>query len=130
MFALLKTTMGKRINWDVMGVVASVVCAIHCALLPLFLTSLPLLGVNIIHNQGFEIIMIGIAFIIGSYALYHGFKKHHRNILPLALFAFGMLFLFAKQLWHNIELWLLLPAVLFIVSAHFINYRLHSKVAC
>src|ERR1700733_5660583 len=96
-FAVLKTTMGKRINWDAMGIAASVACAILCALLPLFLTSLPLLGVNIIHNQVFEITMRGIAFIIGSYALYHGFKKHHRNILPLTLFAFGMLFLFAKQ---------------------------------
>lgn len=122
--------MSKRVNWDAMGILASVICAIHCALLPLFLTSLPLLGVNIIHNQGFELMMIGIAFLVGAYALYHGFKKHHSNYLPIILFALGMLFLLAKQVWHSAELWLLTPAVAFILSAHFINYRLSSKVAC
>lgn len=101
----------------------SVACAIHCALLPIFLTSLPLLGVNIIHNQVFEIVMTTIALAVGAQALYHGFKKHHRSILPLALFATGMVCLFAKQIWHTAELLFLLPAVLLIVSAHFINYR-------
>ncbi|HAL95914.1 MAG TPA: MerC domain-containing protein, partial [Chitinophagaceae bacterium] len=30
-----------RINWDALGISASIACAIHCALLPLFLSSLP-----------------------------------------------------------------------------------------
>lgn len=111
-----------------MGVIVSVACAIHCALLPIFITSLPLLGVNIIHNQLFELVMIIIALVIGAQALYHGFKKHHRNILPIALFISGMACLFAKQVWHNAELLFLVPAVLLIVSAHLINYR-HCRVA-
>lgn len=118
----------KRVNWDAMGVIVSIACAIHCALLPIFLTSLPLLGVNIIHNQLFEVVMIAIAFAIGAQALYHGFKKHHRNILPIALFISGMICLLAKQVWHTSELLFLVPAVLLIVSAHLINYR-HCRVA-
>jgi hypothetical protein len=113
----------ESLNWDALGVFVSIACAVHCALLPIFLTSLPLLGINIIHNQVFEMVMICIAFAIGAQALYHGFKKHHRNILPIALFVTGMLCLFAKQLWHNGELLFLLPAVTLVVSAHFINYR-------
>ena len=58
-----------RINWDALGISASIACAIHCALLPLFLTSLPLFGINIIHNLGFEIGMIVLAFGIGSYSM-------------------------------------------------------------
>ena len=42
--------MATKINWDIMGIATSVACAIHCALLPLLLTSLPLFGINIIHN--------------------------------------------------------------------------------
>jgi hypothetical protein len=129
-FALLLQKMKKRFNWDAMGMLVSVACAIHCALLPIFLSSLPLLGVNIIHNQGFEIMMIAVAFAVGAYALYHGFKKHHNSFLPLMLFALGMLLLVAKQVWHSAELWLLAPAVVFILSAHFINYRLSAKEAC
>jgi len=115
--------MKKKVNWDALGIFVSVACAIHCALLPIFLSTLPLLGVNIIHNQFFEVAMIAIAFAVGAQALYHGFKKHHRNILPFALFATGMFCLFAKQVWHNVELVFLVPAVILIVSAHFINYR-------
>lgn len=122
--------MKRRINWDALGIAASVACAIHCALLPLFLTSLPLLGVNIIHNKAFETIMIVVALAIGINALYHGYKKHHQNIWPLLLFACGMLFLIAKQVWHNAELILLIPAVTFIVTAHFLNFRSGSKAAC
>ena len=75
--------MKKKINWDALGVGASVACAIHCALLPLVLTSLPLFGVNIINNNAFEFFMIGVAFCIGAFTLYHGFKKHHKRLLPL-----------------------------------------------
>ena len=44
-----------KINYDALGIATSLACAIHCAILPLVLTSLPVLGVNIIHNIPFEI---------------------------------------------------------------------------
>lgn len=112
-----------KINWDAMGIVASLACAIHCALLPLFLTSLPLFGVNIIHNLYFEAGMIGLAFVIGTYSLMHGFRRHHHSLVPLLIFSSGFLFLILKQFFALYENWLLLPAVLLIVSAHLFNYR-------
>ncbi|MFZ1857821.1 MAG: MerC domain-containing protein, partial [Chitinophagaceae bacterium] len=66
--------MRLKINWDALGIGASLACAIHCALLPLFLSSLPLFGVNIIHHIGFEVGMIVLAFCVGTYSLYHGYK--------------------------------------------------------
>ncbi|NCI51913.1 MerC domain-containing protein [Sediminibacterium roseum] len=116
--------MKVKINWDALGIATSVACAIHCALLPLFLTSLPLFGYNIIENTVFEFIMIGISFLIGAYSLYHGRKKHHHSWWPLFIFAAGILFLFAKMGWHEWRLWLLAPAVVCIVVSHFLNYRL------
>lgn len=115
--------MKLRINWDALGIGASLACAIHCALLPLFLSSLPLFGINIIHNEAFEIGMIVLAFCIGSYSLYHGFKKHHHSRTPLLLFIIGFAFLVTKQFFIHYETWLLIPAVLFIVVAHLINYK-------
>ena len=112
-----------KINWDALGIGASLACAIHCALLPLFLSSLPLFGVNIIHNIGFEVGMIVLAFCVGSYSLYHGFKKHHHSFTPLLLFIIGFIFLVVKQFFIHIETWLLIPAVFFIITAHLINYR-------
>jgi hypothetical protein len=116
-------TMKFKINWDALGITTSIACAIHCALLPLFISSLPLFGVNIIDNVAFEYGMILLAFVVGVNALYHGYKKHHHSLFPILLFSLGIVFLLAKQQWHQWQLWFLLPAVVFIVAAHFINYR-------
>ncbi len=115
--------MNLKINWDALGITASVACAIHCALLPLLLTSLPVFGFDIISNVFFEYGMIVLAFLVGSYALSHGFRKHHHRFLPLTVFSVGILFLVAKQVWHDLHIWFLAPAVLAIISAHYLNYR-------
>ena len=113
-----------KINWDAFGIAASVACAIHCALLPLILSSLPLFGINIIENQGFEFLMIALAFVVGVYSLYHGRKKHHHSYYPMVLFAAGIGLLFIKSLLHSHSLMLLLPAVSLVVIAHYLNYKL------
>lgn len=113
-----------KLNWDAIGITTSLACAIHCAVLPLLLSSLPVLGIDILDNPVFEYFMILLAFAVGSGALYHGYKKHHHRMLPLSLFTLGMLFLLGKQLWHQAHLLLLFPAVAAIISAHFVNFRL------
>ncbi len=119
--------MGFKINWDALGITTSIACAIHCALLPLFISSLPLFGVNIIDNLLFEYVMIAIAAVVGAYSLYHGYKKHHHSFRPFIWFVIGIICLLAKQVWHNWQLWFLLPAVVFIVWGHYINYKLCRK---
>jgi len=112
-----------KVNWDVLGIGTSLACAIHCALLPLFLTSLPIFGYEIIENDFFEYVMIFLAMIIGIISLWHGYRKHHHSVVPLLVFGTGILFLFAKQAWHSYQLWLLPVAVVLIVVAHVMNYR-------
>jgi len=116
--------MKVHVNWDALGIGTSLACAIHCALLPLFLTSLPLFGINIIHHTGFEVGMIMLAFAIGSFSLYHGYRKHHHNKLPLFIFTAGFCFLVLKQFFVLYETWLLIPAVTGIILAHLLNYKL------
>lgn len=115
--------MKGRINWDMLGIGASVACAIHCAVLPLFLSTLPLFGVNIIHNIAFEAGMVLLALFIGAYSFYHGFRKHHHSAWPFLIFLAGLLLLVLKLFFIHYETWLLIPAVALIVSAHFLNYR-------
>jgi uncharacterized membrane protein len=119
-----------RINYDALGIAASVACAIHCAILPLLLTSLPFFGINIINNTNFEFFMIFLALIIGLYSLLHGYKKHHHKILPVTLFSMGISLLFLKQFFHTYFLIFLIPAVILIVSAHWLNYRACRKASC
>ncbi|MEP6928017.1 MAG: MerC domain-containing protein [Ginsengibacter sp.] len=113
----------KKINWDFMGMATSVACAIHCAILPLVITSLPLFGINIINNSPFEWMMIGIAFTVGCIALGHGYQGHHKNLKPLMLFTAGFIFLILKQFFYKHEFLFLVPAVSLILYAHFLNFR-------
>ena len=119
--------MGSKINWDALGITTSLACAIHCAVLPFILTSLPLFGIEIIHNVSFEYFMIFLAMGIGAVALHHGYRKHHHRLLPLYIFLAGIALLFAKQYWHDYQLWLLVPAVAAIVIAHYLNYYYCKK---
>lgn len=113
-----------KINWDALGITASLACAIHCALLPLLFTAVPVFGVEIVHNETFEYVMIALAFVIGVQALMHGYRKHHHSHRPVLLFSAGFALLVAKQIWHGYQIWFLVPAVLLVVAAHYYNYRL------
>ena len=66
---------------------------------------------------------------IGIFALYHGYKEHHHRLLPILLFSGGISFLLLKEWFHQYHVWLLIPAVLLIVFAHYLNYRLCRKAA-
>ena len=114
--------MKLKVNWDVLGISTSLACAIHCAILPLFLSTLPILGYEIIDNHFFEYMMIFLALVIGAGSLWHGYRKHHHSLRPLVIFMVGMALLFAKQIWHDYQFWLLPFASLFIVSGHLSNY--------
>ncbi len=113
-----------------MGIATSVLCAIHCALLPVIMSSLPIFGINIVHNVFFEWGMIVLAFMVGSYSLYHGFIRHHRSFQPILIFSLGFVFLVLKQFYHEFEFSFLATAVILIISAHYYNYRLCHASKC
>jgi hypothetical protein len=67
--------------------------------------------------------MIAFAGMIGSYALYHGWKRHHHRTLPLILFFSGLSLLVLKEVFIGAEIILLIPAAVLIIGAHILNYR-------
>ena len=122
--------MNIKLNWDALGIGTSILCAIHCALLPVLMSTLPVFGINIIHNLFFEWGMIALAFLVGSYSLFHGYIKHHRSLVPVLIFSFGFVFLVLKQFLVQYEIPFLVIAVALIISAHFYNYRLCHRSKC
>jgi hypothetical protein len=122
--------MSLKLNWDGVGIITSIICAIHCGLLPLLIPILPLIGVNRSHNTSFEWIMISIAFVVGIYAIIHGFIKHHRNKKPIYIFIIGFSFLVLKQFYTEFQYLFLAIAVSFMITAHYMNYRLCTKNKC
>ncbi len=81
----------KRISrLDMLGFSASTICAIHCALIPVILLFLPLIGLEFIHNPIIEFTLIGLSLVIGIYTLRSGYLKHHGRIYPTVLFVLGL----------------------------------------
>src|SRR6218665_1308048 len=120
--------MNIKLNWDGIGITASVICAIHCAFLPVLASVLPALSG--VHNLIFEWGMIVLAFGVGVYSLSHGYKKHHHSHLPFYLFGLGFALLISKQFFHEHEIYFLIPAVILIVTAHYKNFKLSRVKKC
>ncbi len=121
--------MKRKINWDKVGVTTSLVCAVHCLALPLLLTSLPILGIDLIQNESVEIAMIVLAFLVGIVALAKG-RKAYRSYLPIIFFIIGIGCLILKEVWHAWHNTILVPAVFFILLAHYTNHKMTKASKC
>ena len=118
-------TMNKNIL-DKLGMAASSLCAVHCALAPLLITIAPLVGLGFIFDEKFESIIIVVSIGLAFLSLVWGFYKNHRSFVPLYVLLLGCAFIYlARQ--ESIAL----PEPLFmalgglsIAISHFINMKL------
>lgn len=115
--------MKLHINWEALGATAAIACAIHCAILPLVLTSLPLFGVNLLENIFLEAAMLTAALIIGGFSLWHGFKRHHHRLLPLLSFTAGITILVLQHFLKTQQLWLIIISSGLILLAYYMNWK-------
>ena len=110
---------------DSIGMTASFLCAIHCAIVPLLITSLPLFGLGFLANPWLEWGMIIFALFIGIYAIGLSYIRTHRRFLPMLLLIIGFFIIIIGHLF--IRSWreaIIVPVGgLFIVAAHFFNFR-------
>jgi len=110
---------------DSLGMTASALCAIHCAIVPLLITSLPLIGLGFLANPLFEWGMIVFALLIGIYAIGLSYFRTHHKLLPMVLLVGGFLIIIGGHLfisgWHEA---IVVPiGGLLIATAHFFNFR-------
>ncbi|AMP99185.1 hypothetical protein AY601_2291 [Pedobacter cryoconitis] len=123
--SLSKTT--QRL--DRLGMTASTLCAVHCALVPIFLTTLPLLGLEFLSNEWVEISMIIVSVILGTLSLSMSYRKQHHKLFPF-LVLFSGFALIATGHFSGIESLepILIPLGGFTVAAaHLVNWRLNRS---
>jgi hypothetical protein len=114
---------------DNVGMTASVLCAVHCAIIPMLITSLPLLGLGFLANPWFEWGMIIFALCIGISAIGITYIRIKHSLLPVILLIAGFAIIIAGHLfvrsWHEA---IIVPiGGLLIAAAHFFNYK-YAKV--
>jgi hypothetical protein len=78
----------RKLNLDALGIGASLLCAVHCAVLPVLVTLLPLLGLHMRGNEKLEHALLACTFVIGVAALLSGYRRH-RQLQPLLWFLAG-----------------------------------------
>ncbi|HVM88036.1 MAG TPA: MerC domain-containing protein [Puia sp.] len=120
-----------RSIWDKIGISASLICVVHCILLPIFFSALPFFGIEILENPAIEMITIGISFMAGSWALINGYRQYHKNWL-LILFIIGILLLIVSNTIvtkRSLEIALKSVAAAAIVTAHAYNWKFSKKCA-
>lgn len=113
------------IKLDNIGMTASTLCAIHCAAVPVFFTSLPVLGLGFLANPWVEWSMILLAIVVGVSSIGNSYLRSHHRAFPLILLITGFVVIIAGHLFT--KGWLeaiIVPIGGFTIAvAHFINYK-------
>ena len=113
---------------DAAGATASFLCAIHCALMPLVVGLLPLVGLSFLANEATEWALIGSSAVLGTTSLCWGYREH-RSRRAMALLAAGLALLALGRFAHQrgfdqYGVGMLVVGGLTIAAAHLVNRRL------
>jgi hypothetical protein len=113
-----------KLNLDKLSAGVSLLCLVHCVVLPVFLSTFTLAGIELVENMTLEVLMLLAGIIAGSLAIWKGMRKHGMWQV-LILFVTGMFFMIIGNLpnLHHAEAALKIFGAVLVINAHIINYR-------
>lgn len=113
---------------DIFGILASLLCAIHCLALPILLSVSSLAFLDFLGNQWIEYSVIILSIVIAFYSLLPNYKQH-RKITPLVIVLTGFLLIAIGQseIFKISELAFTFSGAIFIALAHSFNWRILIK---
>lgn len=113
---------------DRAGIGASIACAVHCALAPLLVVALPLVGLRFLVDDSTEWAFVGASVALGVLSLVPSYFRSHGRLRPLLVFAAGIGVLLVARILLEEDFWFEIAAVvtaaILIVSAHALNRKL------
>ncbi len=118
----LRTNLYKN-YMDIFGIGTSVVCALHCAILPFFLSSIPFWNLLMSESIWLEIFIICSSLIFGLMAFYKGCFVQHKKKVPVVLFSIGFTLLLINLVVANLVLVFIPAASILIISGHLLNFK-------
>jgi hypothetical protein len=116
---------------DRIGATGSLLCAVHCALLPVVIALLPSIGLASLLGERFELAFVAFASAVGVYSMTSGYRRH-RLWQALALMLPGLLILWAGILYPPLHEVAWTHALVMTVGgtlvglAHLANLRLNA----
>lgn len=114
---------------DKIGIAVTSLCAIHCLLLPFILPLLPLVGASFIADHHFEEALLLSTMILGSIALYSGYKRYHERLYPFTmLFGGGLIYWLKDDFGVAAEPFMVMIGGGLVVAAHIVNMKLCRRL--
>lgn len=111
---------------DIVALFSSLICAVHCATIPLLLSFSSLGSLHFLGNKFIEWAFISLGLIFVIISLLPSYKKIHKNSKPLIIAFLGFLLIAFGRL-NLSEIFEIVNTVAgaFIVSyAHYLNWKL------
>ena len=113
------------LNLDFVGFTASMLCAVHCAAVPLLLTFGALSGLAWLETPWIEMSFIGVSLVVASWSLLRSYLIHHQKFTAISVVLLGFLLIvtsrFAAEGWEPA---LTVLGGVAIAVAHIINWRM------
>lgn len=123
----------SRHRWlDRLGAAGSLVCAAHCAALPLLLAGLPSLGLALVNQDRWELGFVLFASAVGLFTILWGWRRHG-HVHALRLLVPGLLLLWLGVLYEPLHHAVLPHALVMTIGgtlvgmAHLANLRLSDR---
>lgn len=113
------------------GVLLSIVCAIHCLSLPIFLFFAPYLASSFAFSSNLEWILVISSFLLAAIILVLDFRKH-RHPLPLYFLGVGIMIKLVDMFLANQSYAWLFGIMLGVVIsiAYWVNYKHKKSCTC
>ncbi len=115
---------------DRLGAAGSLVCALHCALVPLLLALAPSLGLSLWLGESLEEIFVVFVTVLGAFSLIWGYRRH-RVFRALGMLLAGLAALWIGVLYPPLHASVVPHAIVMTVGgtlvglAHLLNLRLN-----
>jgi hypothetical protein len=118
----------NTIDLDKVGATASATCAVHCALMPLIVTLMPLVGLSFLSSEAMEWALLALSAFFGVTSLCLGYKNHRQG-QALALLCPGLAFIVLGRIAEEhsilkIGVPLVVMGGLTVAGSHWLNHRL------
>ena len=120
----------KSPSYDIIALSSSLICAIHCAAVPIVLSFSSLASLHFLHHPLIEWSFIGIGVVFVFVSLWPSYKKAHFKTKPLFIAACGF-GLIALGRFDFSEIWEVTNTVMgaiLVSAAHFVNWKLLRSI--
>lgn len=119
------------VHVDFAGFTASIICAVHCGMLPVLLTLSASGRLAWFGNPVVDFGFIGLSFLFAFWALGRNFRRHHHIRKAVIVIAMGFVCILVGHLLHgNWEYVLSAFGGITIASGHILNWRMARTSTC